>query len=513
MALSFTGCGDFYLEDAFLPPTCDEVFYPNPERVLNVTEQDVEENHKSKEYGLMATTHSRTTRSSTTTRGMSHHRSPEAQLSFQLLSRTHMNRFNKRLSMLESNTLDMKESLETMKKQHGTFISQLKMIARVLSPADSKDRVDELAKKYTNIETRLGKLEHKLEILIDGFTTLAQEIDKVKRERRISRPPHHREKAPGIAPTTIPALTTTREKHTSTGRSQRRTLSPTKTPTNSRLKEDSQSIRNTSKQVSRKTIQPNQAIKSRRKDIVATPKTDNKQHNKSLKRATVPKTNHSITLDSWNGSLITSNSSSETPHSQHKRKKASGRVPRVLQNNYQNATSEKRHDSVAKETKFQIPPPAHTSSKPHKEVHIPSKKSHKPKAPVIMPVKQNTSILLTRMPSLSVQKTPNKTRLSRTNLSDLPSHEDGGTGIESNQPEKEFNYTTPSNKPANQTTRSSKPKGRITTRRKSAQKNFNILDIFMQNNKGQKRPRIKQDGTLHIVLGRIAIPVKILPDY
>lgn len=549
MALSFTGCGDFFLEDAFLPPTCDDVFYPNPEKLLVVTDQDANENHESKEYGLIATTHSRTTRSlSTTAQGMSHHRSPEAQQrSFHLLLRTNLNRFNQRLSMLESNTLDMKKSLESMKQKDRTLISQMKTLVRVLSPPDRTDRVNELAKKYTNIETKLGKLEHKLEILIDGFTALAQEIDKVKRERRISRP---HKKASGIAPTTIPALTTPREKNTSTSRPQRRTVSPKTCPaphTISTLNKDSQSIRNSSKQAksSSKTIQPNQEIKLRRKDIGATANPDNNQHNKSLKRETITKNNHSMTSDSLNESITTSNGSNEPHH--------------VLQNNKEMETSEKQQDRDAKEhststesqisgiaakkhqrlhsvtrmqanktseTKFQILPPAHTkipqlkesvkSSKP--QVHIPIENSYKPKELVILPSKHNTRILVTKMPSLSVQTkriNPNKTR---TNLSDLPSHEDGGTGREPNRPEKEFASTTVSSKPATNTNaQSPKPRGKITTRRKSAQrksfKSFNILDIFIQNNKRRKRPRIKQDENLHIVVGRLAIPVKILPDY
>lgn len=535
MALSFTGCGDFYLEDsnAFLPPVCDDAFYHNPEKkqLLTVAEPDVEEHHDNLKYdnGLIVTTHSRTSRSLlTTTRGISGHRSPEAQQrSFELLLRTHMNRFNQRLSMLESNTLDMKESLEITRQQHRTFLTQLKAIARVFSPVNRTDKVNELATKYTNIETRLSKLEHKFEILIDGFTTLAQEIDKLKRAHRTSRLPQHHGGPPGIATTLIPALTTTQEKRTSAGR---KTVSP-KTlrapPTISTLNEDSQSRRNSSKQM--KSIQANQEIKSIRKDIVATPNKDNKQRNKSLKRATVAKTS---TSDYLNRNLTTSNASLH--HSQQKRKNASSRLPRVLQK----VTSEKHHDSGAKEnststqsfhsltrlqanksaTKFQIPPPALTKipqfSKPQKDVHVPSRKS------VIMPFKQNTNLVVTRMPSLSVQTKRGlyKTRPSRTNPSDLPSREHGGTARETNQPNKDFAYTTASSKPAHiSSVQPPKPKGKIASPRKSAQKkisrSFNILDILMQNKKGQKRPKIKQDLNLHIVLGRLAIPVKILPDY
>jgi len=60
----------------------------------------------------------------------------------------------------------------------------------------------------------------------------------------------------------------------------------------------------------------------------------------------------------------------------------------------------------------------------------------------------------------------------------------------------------------------------MTTPRRPTQRNLsksiNVLDILMKNNRGQKtlrRPWQKQDGNLHIVLGRLMIPIKIIPDY
>lgn len=109
----------------------------------------------------------------------------------------------------------------------------------------------------------------------------------------------------------------------------------------------------------------------------------------------------------------------------------------------------------------------------------------------------------------------NKLRPSRTNQLNLSSNEDQETarGTSASQPEKEFTFTTASSKPTNKiNVRSPKHKGKITTPRKSPQKktskSFNILDILMQNKKG-----LKQDGNFHIVVGRLAIPIKILPDY
>lgn len=83
----------------------------------------------------------------------------------------------------------------------------------------------------THIKTRLCKLEHKLEILIDGFTALAQELDKVKRARHVARPPQDRKKTTVVVTTPILALTTAGTTRMSTSRFQRRTVIPKTMPT------------------------------------------------------------------------------------------------------------------------------------------------------------------------------------------------------------------------------------------------------------------------------------------
>ncbi|KAK9515159.1 hypothetical protein VZT92_025826 [Zoarces viviparus] len=114
--------------------------------------------------------------------------SPEIRHSnFQHLLRIHMNTFNQRLSMLERNTLDMKESIHTMEDQQSHLSSQLKELIAIQSAGEKNKNVGELEKSYTDMDTRLSRLEGRLEILIDGFTALAQEMNKMKRARHASR--------------------------------------------------------------------------------------------------------------------------------------------------------------------------------------------------------------------------------------------------------------------------------------------------------------------------------------
>ncbi|KAJ3585960.1 hypothetical protein NHX12_012366, partial [Muraenolepis orangiensis] len=112
----------------------------------------------------------------------------ERHASFQQLLRLHLNTFNHRLSMLESNTLDMKDGIRAMTEQQVRLSAQLE---RLLVPGPAPERqlekAEELELSYGGMETRLSRLEGRLEILIDGFTALAQEMNKMKRSRHSSR--------------------------------------------------------------------------------------------------------------------------------------------------------------------------------------------------------------------------------------------------------------------------------------------------------------------------------------
>ncbi len=568
MALSISNCGDFYLERSkgFLPTTCDDAFYRSPgkKQVLDTTDHDIEAYFDSREDSSFSGPE-KTTRSLLSTtiprlRTLRYMQNPEArQQSFQLLLRMHTNNFNQRLSMLESNTLDMKDSLENIRKQNSHFSSQLKTLTSVLSRNDKKDRINEFANKYTDIKTRLSKLEHKLEILIDGFTDLAQELDKVKRARHEARPPQDRKKNAVVATTPIPALTTAGTTRMSTSRFKRRTVIPKTLPTplapisttsfvSGRSQKDESSTKRQAK-VSTKRIQPI----STRRDIETnfTSKTDNKYHSKSSRSSTVPKGIVSRPLTTSSERTLTMVTSNETQQNQQKRKaptevsvtpqKAHKSGPKV---NRKSQKATRKHDQLSRSptkpqgkeesaTKFQIPPPSHTniaanssksSSKPQKVAHIPSKNSSKSMKTQrndlkVRTFKEDTNI---NKPSHNVQtmRRHSKTKSSKQNIV-VPSHEArGASDFMSSQPEK-FTYTTASSKSTDKKRlHPSKPKVQITTPRKSTRSNtfktINILDILMKSNRGQKtltRSMLKQNKNLHIVLGRLAIPIKIIPDY
>lgn len=125
--------------------------------------------------------------------------------SFQQLLRLHMNTFNQRLSMLERNTLDMKESIQRVEDQQKRLSSQLEKLIALQTAGEKDKKVKELEKSYSDMESRLSRLEGRLEILIDGFTALAQEMNRIKRARHSSRSPQERRVLPAV--TTILPLT------------------------------------------------------------------------------------------------------------------------------------------------------------------------------------------------------------------------------------------------------------------------------------------------------------------
>lgn len=88
--------------------------------------------------------------------------------------------------MLESNTLDMKDSIRGMEQHQRDFSSQLNGLIAVHSAAEKSKEISRLEKSQSDLEARLSRLEGRLEILIDGFTALAQELNKMKRTRHIS---------------------------------------------------------------------------------------------------------------------------------------------------------------------------------------------------------------------------------------------------------------------------------------------------------------------------------------
>ncbi|KAJ8412020.1 hypothetical protein AAFF_G00142870 [Aldrovandia affinis] len=155
------------------------------------------------------------------------------QYSFQFLLRSSMNSFNRRMSMLESNTFDVKEVLYDMSMQQHQLTSQLEKLAQMLSTAEKREKILELERNYTSMEGRLSRLEGKLEILIDGFTALAQEINKLKRSKHFSRSPKEQYMPPLIA--TVPAPTLALTRHVKKTQLTTTTVTPPKRRNASRM--------------------------------------------------------------------------------------------------------------------------------------------------------------------------------------------------------------------------------------------------------------------------------------
>ncbi|KPP76122.1 basement membrane-specific heparan sulfate proteoglycan core protein-like, partial [Scleropages formosus] len=109
---------------------------------------------------------------------------------FQFLVRLTMNHFHRRLSMLESNSLDIKESLQTIMAKQEDLSSKLEKLADKLPTTEKQQRITKLEKSYTNLQVRLKQLEEKLEILIDGFTALAQDMNVEGRTCSRCKPGH-----------------------------------------------------------------------------------------------------------------------------------------------------------------------------------------------------------------------------------------------------------------------------------------------------------------------------------
>ncbi|MGH0151147.1 UNVERIFIED_CONTAM: hypothetical protein FKN15_057920 [Acipenser sinensis] len=96
-------------------------------------------------------------------------------------------RCERRMTMLEDNGIEMKDNLKAVKIKQDYLSSQLKTLTEMLSSSKKQDKIAELQKSHADLDERLSKLESKFEILIDGFTVLAEEISDLKRARSSRR--------------------------------------------------------------------------------------------------------------------------------------------------------------------------------------------------------------------------------------------------------------------------------------------------------------------------------------
>ncbi|CAB1426561.1 unnamed protein product [Pleuronectes platessa] len=332
--------------------------------------------------------------------------------SFQRLLRIHLNTFNQRLSMLESNTLDMKESIRSIHDQQGHLSSQLKELISIQSDGEKNKKVGELEIGYTDMGTRLSRLEGRLEILIDGFTALAQEMNKMKRpnqtrskkvkdEATITKfqlePPPHKSKSAGVP-----------------------------------------QLRKQSDQANKKdSALP---IKNNRRDKVF--RSD----------APVPKT----VPESGKSSKGVSKTSSESQRSklkQHERK---------LRNSY-NLASRKSKNSIQVTTTTTKPTVSTTAKKSRTKVKTTTTAQTK-----VTTGKKKVTTTAKR------KSTPSKTKSADT----------------------------------------AKKVAKKLQQKKTAHPRSGILDLLrlLKGDTKSSKHKTNQDGSLHVVLGRLAIPIKIIPD-
>lgn len=86
--------------------------------------------------------------------------------------------------MLEDNGLDLKDGFKHLQKRQDDLSLQLKNLSRMLS-APPKDRlISQLQGKYTEVSSKLTALQVRLEILIDGFAALAEEVSVIRKKKK-----------------------------------------------------------------------------------------------------------------------------------------------------------------------------------------------------------------------------------------------------------------------------------------------------------------------------------------
>lgn len=460
--------------------------------------------------------------------------------SFQHLLRIHLNTFNQRLSMLEGNTLDMKESLRTMENQQSTLSSQLKELITTQSAGEKSKKVSELEKSYTDMEARLSRLEGRLEILIDGFTALAQEMNKMKRVRHVSRSPEERRVGPSLA--TVLAVPMY-----STPPSVLRII-PTDAPLTSRATVP-KSIPTPSLPVYKPTSAPQRTTKFK---SAATTKPAVKNTTK-LKSVTRPSrsqvsTRSAIKLKTTLGKPRTVSKSTSQAAVKAQTKRPEGRrsaakakhVPQPKQ------TKPKKVKEETTITKFQLEPPSHNSkpsrtSQLHKQPNQANKKkpasriesngrnkSFRSDAPVPKKLskapkgnsgrKEEKTEHNSHKTKKSAKKTVTTTKPTKTSTTKRPK-----TTVKRTTPAK-IKAATSKKRSTTTVKRTSIPtKTKVTTVKKTTKKkqhkkktesNSRALDLLrlLKGDYTSGRQKNNQDGSLHVVLGRLAIPIKIIPD-
>lgn len=480
--------------------------------------------------------------------------SPESrQSSFQQLLRLHLNSFNRRLTMLESNTLDMKDSIHSMEKQQSLLSSQLKDVIGLQTASEKNKKVSELEKSYTEMEARLSRLEGRLEILIDGFTALAQEMNKMKRTRHISRSLQEKRVLPSL--TTVIAVPL----H-STPQPQVRVI-----PTKMSL---------TSRATVPKSIPTPGLLSNKHKSA---PKTDRKVQ--SVKNTTnLQSVNRSFKNQSSARSTVRLKTSQSKPNTNSESTPQTVVKPQTKRPEGRRAAVTPKHNSQPRQTKlkevkeeatitkFQVDPPPH-KSKPAKipQLQKQSDRANK-KDPALLNINNGRKkTVIADEPG--TKKAPESVKTSEDDSKKLPKPHKGSSNPDKKKTEHKFAHKLPSHKTKNSTKatvtatktvkattikkpkttvrrttlaqinatspkkksnitikRTSSPtKSKAVARKKNTKKHqhkkkkyfesgvLDLLRLLNGDSKSAKQNR-NHEGSLHIVLGKLAIPIKIIPD-
>ncbi|KAM7405195.1 hypothetical protein PAMP_012476 [Pampus punctatissimus] len=451
--------------------------------------------------------------------------------SFQQLLRFHLNSFNQRLSMLETNTLDMKESISIMKNQQSDLSSQLMELIALHSIPEKNTKVNELEKSYTDMETRLSRLEGRLEILIDGFTALAQEMNKMKRTRHISRSPPERLALPSLATVLVHPLYSTPQPPVPS--------IPTRKPLTSRAIVP-KSIPTPGLPAKKPTTAPQ---KVRKQKTATTKPAKNTSKSQVSNSATKVRT----TLSKRRTTSKTKPKATVKPE----RKRTVGRKPAVTAKR----VSQPRPKQVKEDatiTKFQLEPPSH-KSKSAKTQKLHKQSDQADKKDSTRPVKNTGRNKVIRSDTQVAKKVQEgrksshgdsqKSHMGNSKHNQKKENNSHKFVSASQKTKKSAKDTVTTTKPTKTTTakksstttkRTSTPaRTKATTAKKKSnttvkttvkkvakkpqQKKTNshsgVLDL-LRLLKGEKSAKQKnnQDGSLHVVLGRLAIPIRIIPD-
>ncbi|XP_014849244.1 PREDICTED: proteoglycan 4-like [Poecilia mexicana] len=451
--------------------------------------------------------------------------------SFQHLLRLHLNAFNKRLTMLEGNTLDMKESIRSMENQQSRLNTHLMKLIAVHSLQDKDKKISELERSYTDMDSRLKKLEGRLEILIDGFTALAQQMNKMKRARHASRRLQEKRFLPPLSTVIAVPLYSTpqsviRAKPTESPLTVRATV-PKSIPTPSVV---------LTKQSHLVTPQRNRKLKSR---VITT--TKSLTLTKSAKSHVPPKQTNKFKTTLGKENKTVPKSTLETPvKPQTKRPKGSRSSVTAKHISQPRQTKSRKTKQEAAVTKFQLEPPAHkskpsTTSQLHKQSGQAKKKDSLPliknsgrdkavrsDAPVQKTSKDNSKKLSEPHKGNSKQnykrtkESPKKvsTNTQQTKPSAVRKTQNSAkrtSNSNSKSPSLKTSDTTVHNKVRSSIVHKTSKKREPKEKANSKSGVMDLLKLLNGDYQSSKR-RKDQEGSLHIVLGKLAIPIKIIPD-